>query len=107
AYSHGGLYPEEVIVPWIVMMRDMVAPDLAVTLSGNGQAGRQGSVAVQITNYADVDVIVKEIVLKFSTTRPPFPINQTVQQRSSECFEFSLNSWPTAADVEKAVASTV
>ena len=43
-YPHGGLFPEEVIVPWVVFMRDKVKPMIDFSFSGDGRARMAGTI---------------------------------------------------------------
>src|SRR5690606_23830282 len=36
AYPHGGLFPEEVIVPWVTMETQVEAPEISVSARGSG-----------------------------------------------------------------------
>ena len=39
AFPHGGLWPEEVIVPWFSFVRDAKLPALQISLQGSGRTG--------------------------------------------------------------------
>jgi hypothetical protein len=54
------LYPEEVIIPWLVYERDVVRPEIEITISGSGQATKPGELELHVTNLTDIDVILDQ-----------------------------------------------
>lgn len=53
---HGGLYPEEVVVGMAVLTRQAEHKPLSVMLTGSGEAGRSGTVQIEIDNPNPVTV---------------------------------------------------
>ncbi|GEM_PF-2741666 len=49
-YAHGGLWPEEVVCPWIEFARDVVIPRLTARLSGSGRAGAAATLVLAVEN---------------------------------------------------------
>ena len=64
-FPHGGVYPEEVIIPWIVYIRDYVAPEVVIELSGAGDAGTPGQLQVSIINYGDIAISLDQLHIQF------------------------------------------
>jgi len=61
AYPHGGLYPEEVIVPWLVYERDVAEPKIFIEISGSGEAGKTGVVYIKIKNLSDLHLVLMSV----------------------------------------------
>jgi hypothetical protein len=102
SYPHGGLFPEEAIVPWFVFERDAKQPELLIALNGKGEAGGKGTVEVTITNPAKIALECLDITLshgaKVSGTWFISPL-----QKSE--FTVSLSPWPTNSDVNTLTAT--
>jgi len=96
SYPHGGLFPEEVIVPWFVFERDFQSPKLSVTISGKGEAECIGTMQVKITNLGRIALRCLTITLSHGIQVsghwdvPPLQETQ---------FSVSLNPWPVKADL--------
>ncbi|NPV84914.1 MAG: hypothetical protein HPY45_02740 [Anaerolineae bacterium] len=91
-YPHGGLYPEEVIIPWFVFERDAVPPKISIEITGHGEANKTGTLLVKITNQSMVTLECLEISLSAV-------INEHVRCQISPLqettFKFNTISWPT------------
>lgn len=102
AFTHGGMYPEEVIIPWITFVRDYEKPVLRIIISGVADAGKPGTLLVTINNYADVDVILAEVVWDFGTRREQksgLLLNTTAQDIGKHKIE--IQKWPTNIEIGK------
>lgn len=73
AFPHGGLYPEEVLVPWLVLARDLTFVTLTSRLSGSGEADRAAELTLIIANQNSVPVTLEALTLDFL----PNPIGLT------------------------------
>ena len=101
-YPHGGLFPEEVIVPWMVFARDVEVPKLTVSISGEGTAGKGGQLILYVSNLGDVKVTLEEVRLQFpirGTQTVPHAV--TLHPRMAEHFQLDLEPWPTADDARQ------
>lgn len=103
-YPHGGLYPEEVIVPWIELVRDVTLPKLTSKLSGRGQAGRQGAMTLQVRNPEAIAVTIAELTLTFGGRDIVLPVNATASPLQDNTYQLTLATWPTMAEVGQMVA---
>lgn len=103
-YPHGGLYPEEVIVPWIELVRDVALPKLTTKLSGSGQAGRQGMMTIQIRNPEEIAVTIMELTLTFGGRDVVLPVNMTIAPLKDGEQQLTVATWPAMAEVEQMVA---
>ena len=76
-YPHGGLFPEEVIVPWFEYVRDFQEPDIRISMAGEAMAGREGIISIQVNNYSDFpiaiagfDFIVEDAIKSLDADQP-------------------------------------
>jgi hypothetical protein len=74
AYSHGGVFPEEVFVPWIVLERDVVVHPLRIAFSGDGVAGDRGGLRIRIDNDNRFNVTVVAMTLTAKGSGGPGPL---------------------------------
>lgn len=96
SYPHGGLFPEEVIVPWFVFERDAQPPTLFVTITGKGEAEGTGKMNVQIRNQGRIALKCLEIALSHGacvTGDWPVPPLEEVH------FDVPLKPWPAKNDL--------
>lgn len=96
-YPHGGLFPEEAIVPWFVFMRDAELPDLDITVTGKGEAGNSGELMVNIANPGRVALECLAISL---STGLQMSGNWPVSPLSQASFTVPANPWPAKADLQ-------
>lgn len=105
AYPHGGLYPEEVIIPWIVLARDFARPQLEFHVSGKGVAGRSGRLVIEAINLADSGVEL--IVIKLDSGRSDHqevPLSGSLAPKSRSVLDCELAIWPPADGAHSATA---
>lgn len=102
-HPHGGLYPEEVIVPWISFARDVELPRLSLSARGDGTAGKQGQIVLTVTNLGDVEVILEEVQLRFAKQAAQI-LQRTATFAVSALQEVRLDvtPWPTSDAVREA-----
>lgn len=100
-FPHGGIFPEEVILPWIVLARDLVQPEATIKISGNGRARRDGIFKVEVLNKSDVEISLESVTLTLRTgTTIHLSSDQKISARSRAEIDLSYNPWPSAGDVE-------
>lgn len=99
-YPHGGLFPEEVIIPWLVFMRDYVQPNVEVRLAGSARAGASGEAMVELRNFDIVGVVVREIILVAPGKRIHLPIEFMLGPRAVEHIRAQVDIWPTKAELK-------
>lgn len=99
-FPHGGLYPEEVIVPWIELLRDATRPNLGFGLRGSGQAGRPGELTLWIRNSELIAISVREITLTMNRRQETIPLELTVAAMDEVEHFVALTAWPTIAETE-------
>ena len=108
AYPHGGISPEEIIVPWWVLERDWKIPKIAVTIRGRSVAGRPGEANVKVINTGDVSMKLAWVELR----RPKgaaqlIEVNLVIAPRSSAQLTIGIDPWPTPAEVGDLTAEAV
>lgn len=54
AYPHGGLYPEEVIIDWLVYARQPQPVQVQVTLRGKGRARQPAALTIEVRNLSPI-----------------------------------------------------
>ena len=97
-FAHGGLYPEEVLVPWLEFTRDRSPLDLEVTLTGRGVAGSQGELRLSVGNPSELNVELTR--LEISKNKAYFDMAETVDSMSSRQFDIVWASWPSKQELE-------
>lgn len=104
AYPHGGLFPEEVIVPWFIFQRDAQPVEPEITLSGTGEAEMSGEVSVSILNPSPLALECREIRFSHGVTAN---VNWHISPFSQCQFEQSLTPWPPKSAEGKITASVL
>jgi hypothetical protein len=61
---HGGLFPEEVIVPWLELQSRVEEPSYTFNVSGVGIAGTSGELIVEVTNHGHLALVLQYLVLE-------------------------------------------
>jgi hypothetical protein len=100
AFPHGGAFPEEVIVPWMVLERDWELPLLTASINGKAAAGKPGEASLSITNPADVNLKIAEVTLQvLSGAARTVEVAAGIKPRSKRTLAIGLDLWPTSADI--------
>jgi hypothetical protein len=66
-YSHGGLSPEEVIVPWMVFARNVENPKVELSVSGDGVANQPGKLILTTVNSSQVNLHIVHYEIDFGS----------------------------------------
>lgn len=93
SYPHGGIYPEEVLIPWIQLSRDRGPLVLSARLTGRGIAGNQGTLHLEITNGSEVRLRVQK--LKIGRIGQHIALDLEVAALSTKNTQIALSGWPT------------
>jgi hypothetical protein len=102
AYPHGGLFPEEVIVPWFLFQRDAQLPALEITLTGTGEADMNGNVSVTIFNGSPLELECLRITFSHGAE---ISGNWKIPPLNQHQFTALLNPWPPKSLEGKVTAS--
>lgn len=97
-FTHGGLYPEEVLIPWLEFTRDRSPLDIGVSLSGIGVAGSQGELHLSVNNPSELHVQLMR--LELSRNDAYFDLADTVDSMSSRELDLVWTSWPSKQELE-------
>jgi hypothetical protein len=100
-FTHGGLFPEEVVVPMFVLCRDYEQPKIEINLSGRGVAGKSSRLKITVNNLSELEISGKQIKLIYQS-RPEIKvnINFTVLPLKSNVFEIDYEPWPSSKDLK-------
>ena len=101
-FPHGGLFPEEVLVPWIELERDLAVPSPVVAIKGDGRAYGSGTLVVMVTNEASIPLQLLELELEFRQRRDIVSITETIGPLSQVTITRQIESWPTPQDCREA-----
>ena len=95
---HGGLSPEEVLLPWAVYVRDLTFQLPTIKAEGTGQAEEAGSFTLTLTNPNAVPLVVERLngsLGRRVTHWEPW----TVAPQSQQSVAVPLASWPRLAEL--------
>ena len=97
--THGGLFPEEVIIPWMVFERNLEKPDLTITISGEGRANLPGKVRLSVINPSSLTATIENLQLSFGEKEFGFDLSQEVPGLDHRDFEVDLPEWPSSEQI--------
>jgi len=98
-YPHGGLYPEEVIVPWIELVRDQLKPKIKCTLSGKGRARKQGSLRIELVNPSELRI--RAVSLDLGLEMTAITLDILIEPFSASQYEGLIPKWPDQQQLKK------
>jgi len=97
SYPHGGLFPEEAIVPWFVFQRDAQKINLQITMLGKAESGKPGVAIINVINASQIKLECLSVSLSTKTqadgTWQILPLCETKLQ-------IAFNTWPSKSDLE-------
>lgn len=96
---HGGLSPEEVLLPWAVYVRDLAFRLPTLTAEGEGRAEEIGVLTLTMTNPNSVPLVLERLTDSLGaqlTHWEPW----TVAPQSRQSIAVPLASWPTSAALD-------
>lgn len=100
AYPHGGIYPEEVLIPWWELARDHKLMDIEAEILGKGVAERAGQAMLQVRNPNSIPVTLLELSFGEKQRRQTFAIQKTIPAMGTLEFPLEIPSWPSRRDVD-------
>lgn len=103
AYPHGGLFPEEVIVPWFIFQRDVTPPKLEISLTGSGEADMNGNISVNISNNSPLELECLSIEFSYGVKLSG---SWKIPPLRNYKFSASLTPWPPKS-VEGNITATL
>lgn len=103
AYPHGGLFPEEVIVPWFVFKRDAQSPQLEITVTGKGEAEMSGEAVIEIINNSPLKLKCQRV--SFSHGAKLSDINWEIAPLNKFSRKITLVPWPNKSNAVNLIAT--
>lgn len=103
-FPHGGVFPEEVFVPWIELTRDseILTPELALT--GHGRTQGAGHLELSIVNTNEFSLVVEWIELRIGDQARRIPLGVKVGPHTHETIKSTVEHWPTNEECQRAMA---
>lgn len=99
-YTHGGIFPEEVLIPWIVLERDITKPIIEVVITGESQANYPGKFTIEVINTSQVDIYIDKLEMDFSSEkRITQKISKVIDAFSNFIFDIDAPSWPSSEEL--------
>ncbi len=97
-FPHGGLSPEEVLIPWFEFTRSRAPLHLEVELSGKGEEGKSGTSVLTVMNPSDVPVKVTALTSNMIGMTCPLEVEVGPLQKSN--FDVTFPKWPSKLDLD-------
>lgn len=106
-FPHGGVWPEEVIIPWLEYQRDAEPPHVDGRISGAGVEGRDGEIEIHLTNSSPLELDVLSVLIYGGDLDHEFPLNQKLSPRDAKAITCRLSPWPSASKVVRLRAKCI
>lgn len=113
-YAHGGLFPEEVLVPWIELERDVVPvresdARVQVRITGKGRAGQPGILDIQIINNYETALLLSSLYLSIGKKQrlESFDLDSEIPAVKESHYRVELSAWPSGDEAQHTTASVV
>jgi len=106
-FPHGGVWPEEVIIPWLEFQRDAEPPHVAGRLVGKGVEGRDGEIEINLTNTSSLEVDVLSVSIEGDGLAFQWAIDQTLPSRDTETYIHRMSPWPSMTRIARLRARCV
>lgn len=104
-YSHGGLFPEEVIIPWYVFMKPEVKPNVSIILTGKGQSRKRATAKIVIINSSNMSITLERIIIDYhAIERIEHDNHIEIPPLSQNEISIEFSSWPTQNDKKDLLA---
>ncbi|MBI4510270.1 MAG: hypothetical protein HY698_11605 [Deltaproteobacteria bacterium] len=92
-FPHGGLFPEEVLVPWLEFTRDRAPFTVEVTLKGKGEEGKRGTAVLTVQNLGPIRIKVTGLTADILDTR--LSLDEEVGALDKRNIQVVLPKWPS------------
>jgi hypothetical protein len=104
-FSHGGIWPEEVVVPFLTLQRNAVPVKVSGTAAGRARASSTGTISLELFNEADRSVRLRRLNLNWSTGSPlEADITAALPGQQKTLVTVPLTHWP---DGQRAGTATI
>ncbi len=103
AFAHGGLYPEEVLIPWFEFTRKRVLPSITGSATGKAPKGKRGELSLQLTNSSNETVSVVSLDLSMENeSLPSLPFEMILPPLDTIELRGELPYWPGHTQIRSA-----
>jgi len=96
AFPHGGIYPEEVFIPWIQFSRDRGTVSIDASLSGKGVAKSNGTYVLEILNTSAIQIQVLELEIQKIGYKTRLTLDVAPMGMKGQ--SIPVPSWPTTSE---------
>jgi len=98
--SHGGVFPEEVLIPWMVFERNVIPPNLDLTVSGEGAANNEGELKISVINPSSIQVVIFALELEFGGDNKYYiATSQDILGLDKQEFLITIPNWPSSDQI--------
>jgi hypothetical protein len=97
---HGGLFPEEVILPWMVFEKNVEKPSFKFTLSGTGVANKESTAILKIMNLSSYSAKLVSGEFDLGTHKEFIQCEFLISPKKEETFELPINRWPSSDQIQ-------
>ena len=105
-FPHGGLYPEEVIVPWIELTRVRPLPVVEGFVRGKARATFDGTVFLCLNNLSEDRMSVLRLTIRTGGDESHrLDLEAVVEAYSQAEIPAVLRGWPTHEQIQRSNAS--
>ncbi len=104
-FPHGGLFPEEVLVPWLEFTRDRAPLTVDAALHGKGEESKPGNATLAVQNPNAVHLTLA--LLRISRPELSVALDLDIGPLSQRSITVQLEQWPSKQDLESIVAHLV
>ena len=102
-FSHGGIWPEEVVVPWFTLARDIMPVRISGVAAGRARVGTTGRITLRLTHHGDQPVRARCLTIAGATsTLRETSLDALVPGHQTTTLEASLADWPTGLQLHAA-----
>jgi hypothetical protein len=107
-YPHGGLFPEEVIIPWMVFTRNVEKPKVEMSISGDGAANQPGKLLLTAVNSSRMNLSIVKCEFDFGPDKKVL-INKKITLPSLKeiKIEIDIPAWPSSEQLQIAKSCIV
>lgn len=106
--THGGLFPEEVIIPWMIFERNISRPEIEIKIFGKGQANQPGPVKVTVINPSSIDIAISKIIFVYNEdNKSVVDILQEVPGLDKRIFDINIPVWPSSEQITQGSAQAI
>jgi hypothetical protein len=91
---HGGLFPEEVIIPWVELRRDAEPPLVTCEATGTAKEATTGTLHLKFVNGSQIEVQIVSIECMFGRSKHTYAVSGSIPPLSQEQLDVAIPSWP-------------